>query len=163
MGRRVGKKRSDRRWIADDGTEWDSKFEWSVYDRLSAGGGSVRKCDESDSFSYTKPIRGAACLGCGSGEVVQRRTYTPDLYYVPAPDTSPGVGYYIEVKGYFPGTKRALFRNFLKCHPDVSIRIVLERNSRAPGTKSTYGDYIDKFFKIPWVVRLDGLAAWERS
>lgn len=153
---RVGKKRSDRRWQSEDGTVWDSRFEYEVYEHLRAAGVNVRKCGKGDTISYTEPRRSSQCLECGSNEVVQLRTYTSDLLV----RQGDGSEYYIEVKGYFPAAKRSLLRHLIKARPDVNIRFVFASNAKAPGSKLRYAEYCAKYFKVPCVVGLNGLEEW---
>lgn len=151
-GRRVGQKRSDKRFIAPGGVEWASKFEWEVYDVIRGTGAIVRKCGKGDSFSYHEPKRGGKCLACGSDNTVQERIYTPDLHITLPPEWRSGPGeYYIEVKGYFRQQRRALFGHFLKQHPDVDMRIVFETDGRAT-PRLTYREYAQKYYKVPVVV-----------
>lgn len=143
---RIGKKRSDRRYRAPDGTEWASKFEWEVYSTLRDAGHCVRPCDERDTISYTEQKTNARCVACGSVECVQDRTYTPDLFFLPQGEGSNGAGYYIEVKGYFRPEKRTLFRCMRKSRPDYDIRLVLQSNFRAT-SKSRIVDYCKRYLK----------------
>lgn len=149
MGR-VGVKRSDRRWEDENGV-WASKLEAIVFDRLQRDPRiSVRRCDKGagDTFAYTTPIRGGCCGACGADDVVQRRTYTPDFHITPVSGVGGHPGYYLEVKGHFPGDKRNLLRAFLKTGPRIDLRLLLERDGRA--TRSvTLLEYCHKFFKIP--------------
>ena len=127
MGKRVGRKRSDRRWQTQ-GVIWDSKFEYEVYDTLKADGHNVRKATKSDAISYCEPKARVRCLSCGSRECGQDRIYTPDLFFVPE-GFSEEFGYYIEVKGYFNAQKRALFRCLRTARQDTDIRVILATNS----------------------------------
>lgn len=152
-GRRKGQKRSDRRWIAEDGSEWDSKFEWSVFEGLRSNGYRVRRCNESDSIAYHSPVKQGRCLECGSSSVVQERTYTADLYVVEGTAEDPGCKYLIECKGYFPSPKRSLFRALSAGLQGTGLRIVFESNQRLRGTKMTPVEYIQRYCKnvIPGV------------
>lgn len=152
-GRRKGVKRSDRRWIAPDGAEWDSKFEWRVFEGLKRTGRRVRRCTESDSIAYITPVKQGSCVECGGLKVVQNRIYTADLYVVDDPEDSAGGSYLVECKGFFPGPKRNLYRNLAKQLPGVSLRIIFEANRKLRGTKVTPVEYTHKYIKnvIPGV------------
>jgi hypothetical protein len=151
---RVGTNRHDKRWRDEHGNVFESKLEALVFERINGDPRiSVRRCSEreGDTFSYSTPVRSGSCGACGSGDIVQRRTYTPDLCISPS-GTWDGPGErprrYLEIKGYFPGTKRNLLRAFLKSGPCVDLCLILERDSRA--TRSlTLLEYSTKYLKIP--------------
>ena len=158
MGR-VGTKRSDKRWLAPDGVVWASKFEWSVYDQLKQAGYVVRKCENGavDTFDYHSVVKNGECLACNSSEVVQRRTYTPDLFVCTegslGQSTGNVRGFYLETKGYFPASKRSLFRNFRKTGPDIDIRFLAQRDSWVTKGKTKLSDYFAKYIKdVPFAV-----------
>jgi len=148
-GRRKGVKRSDRRWIDADGGEWDSKFEWRVYNGLRDHGNRIRRCDERDAIAYNTSVRQGRCLECKSNAVIQERIYTADLFMVSERDGgATGGGYLVECKGYFPGTKRALFRAISKQLQGIGLRIIFESNRQLKGTKNmTPVGYIHKYCK----------------
>lgn len=154
MGR-MSAKRSDKRWQTEDGNVWASKLEAVVFERLSGRSDVVvRRCSEreGDTFAYTTSVRSGSCGACGSSDIVQRRTYTPDLCITPR---AAGVGEpdrhqrrYLEIKGYFPGPRRNLLRAFLKTGPRLDLRILLERDQRATSSLMLL-EYCHKFFKLP--------------
>ncbi len=148
---RVGKKRSDRRWKAEDGTIWASKFEYNVYEKLCRLGYVVRKCEKgtSDTFDYHTPVKSGQCPQCGCGEIVQRRTYTPDLfvYTTGGLDSQDPEGFYVETKGYFPGPKRSLLRAFAKERPDIVLCVIAERDNWVTKGKSKLSDYFSRYLK----------------
>jgi hypothetical protein len=146
---RVGSKRSDRRWVDPTGEQWASKYEWETYEYLRAGGSNVRKCDSSDSVTYTERKRGCECLECGSGNVVQERRYTPDLYIIPKVQPA-SEGYYIEVKGYFRGEKRRLFRCLRDSRPDIDLRVVAQMNPKVG--KLRLVEYFARYLKTTPIV-----------
>lgn len=152
---RVGRKISDKRWKDSNGEVWASKFEADLYSYLQDCGSDVRRCAESDSFDYTEPKARARCLACGSGECVQDRVYTPDLYIVPKSGATEG--YYIEAKGYFRAEKRTLFRHFCKCHQNLDLRVVLEANHWVTRGKTRLKDYIERYCKLPVVVGIQNI------
>ncbi len=154
MGSKVGTKRADKRWRDNDGTVWDSEFEFRVYTSLRSlfGGRRVRRAEsaEGDSFDYTTPTKQGRCLDCGSGKVVQQRTYTPDIYVI---QSQTHKRTYIETKGYFPADKRTLLRNFRKTGPSIDLIIILQRNGRATPTRSLaewVGSYIENTPTFVW-------------
>ena len=146
---KIGRKFSDRRFRSDDGQEWDSRFEWVVWDGLIRSGYRVRRCDESDSFSYNTAVVKGRCLECSSVRVVQDRIYTPDLFVVERQrkGTIERCNYYVELKGYFPAEKRGLLRSVANQATGIDLRVVFQRLSPLKGTKTTNVDYIKKFCK----------------
>ncbi len=149
-GKRVGTKRSDRRWEAPDGTIWASKFEYEVYDtllRYYAGNPRVRveRCGADCSLGYHSTVKNGRCLECGTVCVVQERTYTPDIRIVRTSESGVERATYIEAKGYFEGSKRSLFRQVLKAHQGVDIRIVAERDHWVTKGKSKLSDWAKRF------------------
>jgi hypothetical protein len=148
MGK-VGSKRSDRRWIDPSGEQWDSKFEWQAYDYLRANGVNVRRCTESDTISYSEQKRQHHCLECGSGKVVQSRRYTPDLYIIPKGAENES-GYYLEVKGYFRGEKRRLFRCLRDDRPDIDLRVLAYANFKTGALRLT--EYFARYLKTTPIV-----------
>ena len=150
---RVGYKKSDRRWKdPETGEVWASKFEWEVYGALKAAGHDVRRCDSSDSISYSEPRPNVSCLECGSHRCAQDRTYTPDLYLRPKAGSHNGDGYYIEVKGYFRNEKRRLFRCLRNSRPDIDLRCIFASNHWVTRGKTRLSDYFDRYIKsTPYV------------
>ena len=144
---RVGVRRSDRRWKAPDGVIWASKFEWEVYTALLEDGIDVRKCDSSDTFSYTQQRPNVKCVECGSVDCVQERTYTPDLYIRPEASEDDSSGYYIEVKGYFREEKRRLFRCLRASRSDVDLRVIFATDHWVRKGKTRLSDYFDRYVK----------------
>lgn len=149
---RVGRKRSDKRWKAPDGTVWASKFEWTVYEHYRTSGACVRKCTEDDSVSYTEPKPFVNCMDCGGNNCVQERIYTPDLFVVPKGAEPNSGGYYVEAKGYFRPEKRKLFRHLRNEGPDIDLRVVLESNHWVTRGKTRLTDYFERYLKTTPVV-----------
>ena len=150
MGRRVGTKRSDRRWEDEHGV-WASKLESRIFAKLTELPGiHARRCsaEQGDTFHYHTLVRSGLCGSCGSGDVVQQRLYTPDFCLTKLGAGGDERAIYLEAKGHFPGTQRNLVRAFLKTGPKIDLRIVLERDGRA--TRSlTMLEYVTKYLKIP--------------
>ena len=143
---KVGRKRSDRRWEADDGVEWASKFEHDVYYRLRSDGYRVRKCDESDSVSYQSSVKQGHCLECGSNGIVQLRTYTPDLFLVGGLRQGERGGAIVECKGKFTSDKRKLFREVAAQWEGPDLCIVFQ-GSRLPGLQSSSIEWCQRYCK----------------
>ncbi len=156
MGR-VGTKRSDKRWRAPDGTVWDSRFEYQVFEHLRRCGSDVRRCEKpGDSFDYLEPQTNVRCMDCGSSQCSQRRVYTPDFYIVPKSAASDGGGYYLEAKGYFRRDKRVLFRCFRNSRPEIDLRVVFEKAHWVTSGKTRITDYFDRYLKTtPYVVGIN--------
>ena len=145
-GMRVGKKRSDMRWMDPEGEIWASKFEYGVYAALKSSGVSVRRCGKSDSLSYQSKVTSGRCQTCSSTDVVTERTYTPDLFVVPH-NRDPEDGYYVEAKGYLRSERRTLLRSFRKTRPTTRLRMVVMRDY--PVGKGTLTEWVTKYLKIP--------------
>jgi hypothetical protein len=148
-GKKTGTKRSDRHWTAPDGELWDSRYEYLVYIKHRQEGINIQRCDKRDSFSFTLPIRGGSCRSCGSVEVGQRRTFTPDFRVVSEDREHPVVEYYIEAKGYIRAKERSLLRHFNKEYPDTDVRFILQNNHRVTKpSKTSEGRLVDWFNKF---------------
>lgn len=143
-GEKVGTKRNDRRWLAPDGTEWDSKLEYGVYCEFDKST-RVRKTTKGDTVAFTSPVRSGSCASCGGTEIVKRRHYTPDLFVIPADSKSEADGYYIEVKGYLRPAERTLFRYLYQTNKDLNLRLVFQADHRAAGTKGRISEWFAKF------------------
>ena len=146
---RVGRKRSDRRYLDPTGEQWASKYEWETYEYLRSVGANVRRCTSSDTITYSERKPSCVCLECGSGDVVQERRYTPDLFVIPKGGGDSG-GYYIEVKGYFRGEKRRLFRCLRNDRPDIDIRVVSYANPKTGKLRLT--EYFERYLKTTPIV-----------
>ena len=165
MAGKKGTKRSDRRWVDDEGRDWDSRFEFTVYTSLKSAGYNLRRCDERDTINYGTSIRNSSCLDCASSRVIQSRVYNSDLYVLEDQPEGIAGGYLLELKGYFPATKRSLFRAVAKqCGEDgISLRIVFESDRPMRGTKLTGPEYIHKWCKnvVPgWFNKKTGEVEW---
>lgn len=145
------KKRRDFSYTDPSGVQWDSRFEYVVFDRLRSLGYGVRKCTESDSFVYHTEVRQGRCMECSSSNVVQVRTYTPDLYvdYDPTEARSTArLGFYIECKGYFPAEKRSLLRAVSACTEGADIRVLFAKLARLTPARSNV-EYTNKIIRMP--------------
>lgn len=147
MGYRKGVKRSDRRWIDDDGSEWDSKFECDVYRGLARNGHRVRRADEGDTIAYNSKVKNGRCVECCGDNVVQDRIYNADLYVVTDKEDPEGEGYLVECKGVWLGPKRNLFRSVAGQLQGTNLRIVFQANRRMKGTKMTPVEYCHRYTK----------------
>lgn len=165
-GRKVGTKRRDMRWLAPDGTEWDSKFEYEIFLAYEKEGKSARRTTEQDSLLFTRPVRNGACTECESCTVVSRHRYTPDLY-VGAEDNREFGGlqatsYYVEAKGYLRAEQRSLLRSLRKARPDVDLRLIVQRDYKV--TKSlTITEWARKYLRVRAVVWAGRVPEWSVS
>lgn len=141
-GKRVGKKRSDYRWIDEQGVTWASRFECGVFKALQSAGLPVSKADESHTVAYTSSFPHGYCGDCKSENVIQDRTFTPDLVLP---------GYVIEAKGYLRADRRKLLRDMRKCLPDYPLRFILERDYKATA-KLKLSEWIAKYLKCTVIV-----------
>lgn len=131
LGKRVGTKKSDKRWQSLDGQIWASRFEYEVFTALVERGYNVRKCTTQDSLPYTSIVRQGICRKCRSEDVVTLRTYTPDLYVLPpsgGQSDQDRAGYYIEAKGYLRSERRSLLRSFRKENQGLDLRFIVQRD-----------------------------------
>jgi hypothetical protein len=168
LGKRKGKKRSDMRWIAPDGSVFDSRFEYEVYKAGVDAKVPIRRTTKgkpdgagSDTVSYWHPSRGGSCRACGSAEVGTSRSFTADILYSPslqddksadkADSGSGSAPFYIDAKGYLRAPKRSLLRSLVKTRKDFALRLILQRDF--PISKvSRISDWIRKYLKIQFAV-----------
>lgn len=139
---------ADRRFVANDGTVWASKYEFLVYTQLRGLLGSrVRKCEQgsSDTVAYSSTVRGGRCLECESGSVVQDRTYTPDIYVDPSREERDTGGAFIEAKGYWDAHHRNLLRSVARANPDLNLVLVFAADKWVTKGKSKYTDYVKSY------------------
>lgn len=157
-GHRVGAKKSDRRWQDEHGEIWASRFECKVYESARAAAKTVRRCDKggSDTVSYTSPVRNGVCTSCEGVNVVQQRTYSPDLCVLQSADgeedsaLSRAHKYYVEAKGYLRASERTLLRSLFASNAIPDLRIILQADYRIG--KHTIGWWIDRYLKCKWAV-----------
>lgn len=149
-GKRVGTKRRDMRWLAPDGVEWDSRFEYEVFRAHEQAGLRVRRCGPEDRVSYTRPVRNAVCGGCGSARVVTTHIYTPDLSV--DPDEGLDGTYVVECKGYLRAERRSLLRALVKARPDLRLRLIVQRDYPINKRGTTITEWARKFLKVPVAV-----------
>jgi hypothetical protein len=144
------------RFRAPDGSEWDSKFEWQVYDvylRDPVSGRKIRRTvkGSGDTLAYTVPVRNATCDSCGQAKVSKHRSYTPDIFHDGAGDAGLKGSYLIETKGYLRAAERSLLRAFCKARPDIDLRIIYQRDF--PVNKGlSITQWTAKYLKIPYAV-----------
>jgi hypothetical protein len=151
------------RWMAPDGTEWDSKFEYEVFLTYQKAGLNVRRTTEQDSLLYTRAVRNGACTKCGSCEVVSRHSYTPDLHVSAEDNREQGglqaTSHYEEVKGYLRAEQRSLLRALRKARPDVDLRAVVQKDYKVG--KGTVCQWFRKYLKMPCVVWTGEVPKWD--
>lgn len=155
----MARKRRDRRFTDPEGNEWDSQFEYLVFVGLPSHGYRVRRCDERDSVSYQHPVKQGACLECGSHEVVQVRSYTPDLFVVDALTDTDEDGTYIECKGYFPADRRAQLRSVVQSNPQLDLRILFAAERKLTKAKTNI-EYVHSYIKCGAGVWNKGALEW---
>lgn len=109
---------------------------------MQSAGLPVSKADESHTVSYTSSFPHGYCGDCKSDNVIQDRTFTPDLVLP---------GYVIEAKGYLRADRRKLLRDMRKCLPDYPLRFILERDYKATA-KLKLSEWIAKYLKCPVIV-----------
>lgn len=145
---RIGKKRSDLRCRTPDGEEWASPLEARIYRSLLNQGYVVKR--EPATFKYTTVVKQGRCASCGSCDIIQDRTYTPDLGLYPelGSDRDP---IYLEIKGYFAGPKRNLFRAARQSNPNADIRLIASTDHWVTKEKTRLSDWA-KRFRIPFAV-----------
>lgn len=153
-GKRVGTKRRDMRWLAPDGTEWDSRFEYEVFLAYKQSGARVRRCGPEDRVSYTRPVRNAVCRGCTSADVVTTHIYTPDLFVDQDGHEGQEAGgpFVIECKGYLRADRRSLLRALCKARPDMRLRLIVQRDYPINKRGTTITEWARKFLRIPVAV-----------
>lgn len=136
------------------GHKWDSSFEKEVFDYLQRyeKDWSIRRAvSGSDTLSYTSPVRGGQCVGCGGTGVVQQRSYTPDIHIS---SDKEGIAFYIEAKGFFPGPKRNLYRSVAAQRDDVNLLLVLQQNGWVTRGKTRLLDWAERY-KLPAILWKD--------
>ena len=139
---------ADRRHVDDLGVQWASRYESEVFAELGGLlGGRVRKCEQGtgDTVPYTSTITGGRCLECESGSVVQRRTYTPDLFVDTSQSGDGCSGYFVEAKGFWNAHKRNLLRSVARSNPDLDLVLVFQRDGWVTKGKSKYSDYVRRY------------------
>jgi len=101
-----------------------SGFEGQVAKHLTASGNQWSY--ESQSFDLLIP-----------------RSYTPDFFL--------DNGVVLEVKGYFDAEDRRLIKLFREQHPDVDLRMVLQKPQQklTKTGRMTYATWCDKY-NVPW-------------
>jgi hypothetical protein len=151
LGKRTGTKRSDRHWTDPDGGKWDSRYEYLVWRAYSAAGTTIRRTTKSDTMAFVLPIKRGKCGACGSDQVGQQRTYTPDFHVTTNNSKHEAEFYYIEAKGYLRPKERSLLRAFYKTNPDAPVRYLLQADfpagarSKRTGERSRISQWFSKF------------------
>ena len=145
---RIGKKRSDLRCKTPDGQEWASPLEARVFFALKVAGYAVRRTTAADALKYATAVKQGRCTSCQGCEIVQDRTYTPDLIVY---DPSWDADIMLEIKGYFAGPKRNLFRAARQSNPSADIRLIASTGHTVTKGKTKLSDWA-KRFRIPFAV-----------
>lgn len=154
-------KKNDRTFTDPTGQSWASKLEWLVYEFFRVSGRDVRRTDKSDTVTYYTNVHQGGCLECGSSEVAQKRTYTPDLYVDESgeEETVKG-GYYVECKGYFPGTKRSLLASVHSQHPSLNLRVIFASEVKLTKARTNV-QYVKTYIKCPVGIFKNGELVWK--
>lgn len=115
----------DSEWQADG---YDSRFEWTIGQRLRALG--VEFEHQPEALEYVKVCK-----------------YTPDFKI----KTRSGKEMLIETKGYWLPAERSKHQKVAAQHPDKDIRLVfMNANNRLnKGSNTTYADWCNKH-KVKW-------------
>jgi len=125
-----------KRATGADGTEFRSGFESKVADELLKH--SVDFSFEEHQLQFKKKVIKSSCDNCGSKEVYQHRTYTPDFYL-------PELGFFIETKGRFVSKDRTKMLAVIKCNPDLDIRMYFQQDNKlTKGKDDKYSDWCIK-------------------
>ena len=83
---------------------------------------------EKQTFDYVSGVRGGVCMECGSKKTGKNRKYTPDFII---PRDGPFKDLIVEAKGRFPSTDRSKMRDVRKANPDLDIRMLFQKRSKA--------------------------------
>jgi hypothetical protein len=151
VGRKLNQKRSDFHYTAEDGSTWDSRFEYLVYKGAKDAGCDVRRCEKwVDTIPYSRILPRASCQDCGSNRVSEERGVTFDLFINNRDSAGKEDSYYLESKGYMRGPKRSLYRSLFKDKPDTCVRFVIQSNFKVG--KGTFGGWINKHLGCPWAI-----------
>ena len=150
-GHRTGTKRSDRHWTDPEGGTWDSRYEYLVWRAYRTADATIRRTTKSDTMAFVLPIKRGKCGACGSDQVGQLRTYTPDFHVTTHNSKHETELYYIEAKGYLRPKERSLLRAFYKTNPDAPVRYLLQSDfpagarSKRTGERSRISQWFNKF------------------
>jgi len=100
---------------------------------------------ECTTLTYNKrTTRKMECLDCGSAHVLQKAKYLTD-FRLPN-------GIYIEAKGWFKPSDRTKMESVIKCHPELDIRMLFQKDGWCNKAKTLkYSQWCDKR-KIKWAV-----------
>jgi hypothetical protein len=93
---------------------------------------------ECTTLLYNKrTTRKMECLDCGSQHVLQKAKYLTD-FRLPN-------GMYIEVKGWFKPSDRTKMESVIKCHPELDIRMLFQKDGWTTKAKNVkYSQWCDK-------------------
>ena len=92
---------------------------------------------ELRSFTWYEKKPRAVCKACGSKEIYQQRSYTPD-FFLPN-------NIIIEVKGRLTSHSRKILIGTRLANPDIDLRIIFDKNNRLyKGAKTRYAEWAEK-------------------
>ena len=99
-----------------------SKLEDTVIQNLKDRGVAFEY--EPETFTYSRPIRGAKCDTCGGNGASVVRRYTPDLR----------IGnVYVEIKGKLDSDTRSKMEDFVSGSPGIDLRFLFQRDNWLTG------------------------------
>ena len=113
-----------------------SMFEEKIAGELNALGEEFEY--EPYYYEYEAKVPRAFCGSCNSSGCYTLRKYTPDFYI-------PAMGLTIESKGKFTAADRAKHVSVKRCHPDLNVHFIFQRNNKlSRKSKSRYSDWCEK-------------------
>ncbi len=99
---------------------------------------------EAEKYPIGRKLVGAKCADCGSKNVGKKGTYTPD-FTIPIRDSV--LRCIVEAKGRMTSKDRKTILEFSKIalSHNALYFVLIQRNNRiAPGSETTYGDWLTK-------------------
>lgn len=93
---------------------------------------------EARKYKWRDEFRNAQCEKCGSRDVIQERSYTPDFFL--------RNGVVVEVKGRLTRRDRKVLLGVRKNNPDLDLRLVFDKDNRiGKDAKSRYSDWAERY------------------
>lgn len=130
------------RWRDPEGNTWASRFEYQLFTYFRTAGADVRRCEKRDAVDYTTRVRDASCESCGSGDISQAHTYTPDLCVRDGVFGDP-LQSRVEAKGYLRASDRRILRAVVASGKGADLCLILQRQH----AKTV--DWAKRFLKRP--------------
>lgn len=104
-----------RVWVGEDGTEYRSKLEMQVANKLLAD--NVEYQYEAHTLKYKVTASKHECTQCESTKINKLGDYLTDFYL-------PNSKIYVETKGRFTSVDRRKMEAVIKQYPDLDIRML---------------------------------------